>query len=310
MKKINVVVLAGGRSAERKISLASGRELINNLDCNKYNSFFVEVPTNTDFNPLLITNLKPDIVFIAMHGPFGEDGTIQGMLDFMGIPYVGSGVLASSLGMNKIYFHKLMQAENIKMPSYFIVKKTSKYEIPKNINLPFMVKPSNQGSSIGVTLVKKEVNFINALKKAFKYSDEILVEQHISGMEVTCGVLGNEDPMVLPLVEIVTEREYFDYDSKYNPNLSKEIIPARLSEKLTKEVGKIAVRVFKALGCKNFARVDIIIKKNTPYVLEINTIPGLTPVSIFPKMANASGLTYSEMLNKLIQLGFENKQKI
>ena len=252
---------------------------------------------------------KVDVVFIAMHGPFGEDGTIQGMLELAGVKYTGPGVLASALGMDKLMFRKVMSSLAILYPKYIALKKGEKItNIRKRLGSPpYFVKPHNQGSSVGCHLVKTEKEVVKAVQDAWKFSDVALVDKYIDGIEITCGIIGNNKPIVLPLVEIVPLRgEYFDYDSKYTESGAEEVVPARLPTKITSKVQEIALKVYKELGCKGFSRVDFILKDmKEPYVLEINTIPGLTPMSLLPKAAMGAGYSYSSFLDKIIHYAIE-----
>lgn len=285
MKKIKIAVLMGGKSAEHEISLMSGREVIKNLDKEKYEVFSVVVSKTGQFD---LPKEKVDIAFIALHGPFGEDGAVQGMLEFLGIPYTGSGVLASALGMNKIMFRKLMQVEGIRVP-----KETNK--------VPCFVKPYNQGSSVGASIVKSQKDLNKAIKVAKKYSNQVLVEEYIEGTEITCAVMGNDKAYALPLIEIVPKNKFFDYESKYKAKETQEIVPARISSSLTKKVQELAIKVYRTVGCRGFGRVDFILTDaNVPVVLEINTIPGLTPMSLMPKAAKAAGISYPKLLDKII----------
>ena len=279
----------GGNSPEYEISLISGREVLANLP-GKYIGIPILIPKkgNGWVNKLL--RAKVDICFIAMHGPYGEDGKIQGLLETLGIKYTGSGVLAGAIGMDKILFKKIMEAERILIP-----KKTTK--------LPCFVKPHNQGSSVGASIVRNKTELARAIKLAQGYSDKVLVEEYLVGREVTCAVLGNDDPQALPVIEIVPKKgKFFDYGSKYTEGGADEIVPARISKSLTKKVQEIAVKVYQAIGCTGFARVDFLLRDNKyPVVLEINTIPGLTSMSLFPKAAKAAGISYSRLLDKIIE---------
>ena len=288
-KKIRVVVLMGGKSPEHEISLISGREVVGNLDRRKYLSSRIVI-SKSGKGIEEIFRVKADVVFVAMHGPFGEDGTVQGMLELAGLKYTGSGVTASAIGMDKIMFRKVMRAEGIPVP-----KLTSKF--------PCFVKPYNQGSSVGASIVRNERELAKAIKLARKYSDKVLVEEYLVGKEVTCAVLGNEDPRVLPVIEIVPLKgEFFDYESKYTESGAEEIVPARISKTLTKKVQDMAAKVYQAIGCRGFGRVDFILKDNKhPVVLEINTIPGLTPMSLLPKAARKAGYSYPALLETIIK---------
>jgi len=313
MKKTKVAVLMGGKSPEHDISLITGREVLKYLP-KKHSPLPVVISRDGKRWKLRLKNGKSklidlaflqknvDVCFVALHGPYGEDGTIQGLLDMAGIPYTGSGVLASALGMNKLMFGKIMKAESVKYPQNVVSRKSEKLSRRKAINFPCVVKPHNQGSSVGISIVKLKKDLNKALKKAHKYSDTVLIEEYIDGLELTCGVLGNNNPTALPLVEIhPISGEFFDYESKYTESGAEEIVPARISKSLTKKIQKIAIQVHLALGCKGFSRVDFILRnKLEPVVLEINTIPGLTPESLLPKAAKVAGFSYPQMLGKMI----------
>lgn len=288
-KKIKVVVLMGGRSPEHEISLISGREVVRNLDKKKYDVLPVVVSKDgRKWRPTLPK--KADVVFIAMHGPYGEDGTIQGMLELAGLKYTGSGVLASALGMDKLMFRKVMRVAKIPVP-----RVTTKF--------PCFVKPFNQGSSVGASIARNKKEMGKAIKLARRYADKVLIEEYLRGKEVTCAVLGNEKSHALPVIEIVPLKgEFFDYESKYTESGAEEIVPARISKSLTKKIQKLAIKVYRAIGARGFARVDFILKDNRyPVVLEINTIPGLTPMSLLPKAAREAGYSYSTLLDKIIK---------
>lgn len=336
IKRLNIAVLMGGRSPEHEISLISGREVVRNLP-KKYTPLPLIISKDgarwqlTDKNtllslsdPLNLLGTSKDIVipdsrnklvtpqnigrridvcFIAMHGQFGEDGTIQGLLELAGIRYTGSGVLASALGMDKIMFRKVIGEERIPFPRYMVAEKGRKIPDLKTLGKPpYFVKPFNQGSSVGASIVKKRSQLRLALRMAFKYSNLALIDEYISGTEVTCSVLGNESPFALPVIEInPLKGEFFDYKSKYTESGAEEIVPARISKILTRKIQEFAIKVHKLIGCRGFSRVDFILKDGRhPYVLEINTIPGLTQMSLLPKAAKAAGLSYSKLLDKVI----------
>ena len=341
-RKIRVAVLMGGRSPEAEISLISGREVVRNLP-KKFlpipivisrdgRSWLKVLPKKLLSLPNPLTYLgtkkeiikvgsqnKPitkgeisgsvDVVFIAMHGPFGEDGKVQGMLDLAGITYTGSGLLASALGMDKLAFRKIMENAKIPIPKYVsIVRGESLKKVYKALpKPPYFVKPSSQGSSVGTSIVKNKKLMKNALKKAFKYGSVSLVDEYIKGKELTCALLGNEKPKALPVIEIVPLKgEFFDYESKYRESGAEEIVPAKISKALTKKVQELSIKVYQAIGCRGFARVDFLVKKGkNPVVLEINTIPGLTPMSLLPKAALAAGISYPKLLEKVIYYALE-----
>jgi len=339
-KKIKVVVLMGGKTPEHEVSLISGREVVKNLAKEKFDILPVVISKNGENWELVdkksflmrakdfsfgekeggwnfsdsrklkgLEELKElcDVIFIAMHGPFGEDGTVQGMLELLGIVYTGPGVLSSSIGMDKVMFRKVMEAEGIVIPKYLVLRKGEKEvleRVEKKVGPPpYFVKPSNQGSSVGISRADNKKELKEAIGAAFLYSDVILVDEYVSGVELTCGVLGNEEPEALPIVEIIPKAKFFDYESKYENKGAEEIVPARISDELTKKVQEMAIGVYKALGCAGFSRVDFILKnKKEPVVLEINTIPGLTPSSLLPKSALAAGFSYSDLLEKIVRL--------
>jgi len=311
MKRFRVAVLMGGKSPEHEVSLASGREVVRNLDPKKYDALPIIVSRDgTSFQlnnkkyPLgQLSTVNCQLFFIAMHGPYGEDGTIQGFLELIGVPYTGSGVLASALGMDKISSRKLFTQTGLKIPKYLTLTKGQKINtIWKNFTPPIFVKPHNQGSSVGTSKVIKKNQLSKALSKAFSLSHLVLVEEFVDGIEITGAVIGNEKPKALPLVGIVPKNEFFDYQAKYNERLCDEIVPARINKFLTRKAQEAALKAYQALGCRGFGRVDMIICGNDVYVLEINTIPGLTPVSLFPKAAQAAGISYPALLDKIIDL--------
>lgn len=334
-KKINIIVLMGGKSSEHEISLISGREVVRNLNEKKYSVLPIVITRDgvnwrltskenllglpdplelkKSGNELVTKDYKEienvqkmqniDAVFIAMHGPYGEDGTVQGMLELAGVKYTGSGVLTSSLAMDKYMTRQFLSAHKILTPKYVVVKKNeSNLNISKALGkFPFFVKPNDQGSSVGMSIVQDTKELAKAIDKAFEYSDTVLVDEYIDGKEITCAILGNENPKALPLVEIIPKGEFFDYDSKYLDGGAQEIVPARISNELTRKIQTVAIKIYKAMGCRGFARVDFILKNNkSPLFLEVNTIPGLTPMSLFPKAAKAAGITYDKLLEEII----------
>lgn len=309
MKK-RIGVIMGGESSEREISLLTGKAIAKNLDKKKF-----EVKTYDIKKDLLKLFMdcyqrKIDLAFIALHGKLGEDGTIQGMLELLKIPYVGSGVLGSALGMNKIITKKIFEREKIPISKYFYFDlekfKKNKKNILKRTKIPCVVKPSDSGSSIGVSIVKVRKDLEKAIKKAFKESREVIVENYIKGKEISVPVLGNENPIALPVIEIIPKKEFFSYQAKYD-GTTKEIVPARISKKMAQKAQKLAIKAHQSLKCQNLCRVDMILKGNKIYVLEVNTIPGMTEQSLFPKAAKAAGMGFSKLLEKLIKLAETKK---
>ncbi len=301
---MRIVVLMGGKSTEHEVSLLSGQQVVANLNQNKYEVFPVVISKTGDLKINSILNKKVDLVFIAMHGNFGEDGTIQGMLELTGVKYTGSRVLASSIGMDKDIFRKIMIAEKLPIPKYLTV--TKNYNIHKIIDkmgvFPYFVKPVNGGSSVGASIANNLTELKKGLDEAFKYDNKVLIDEYIDGLEVTCALIGNDNPKALPVIEIKPLKgKFFDYESKYTESGAEEIVPAKLTIPLTKKVQDLAIKVYKSLGCKGFGRVDFILKNNIePIILEINTIPGLTPMSLLPKAARAAGISYSRLLDIII----------
>jgi len=332
----------GGKSSEFEISLMGGREVVRNINKNEYNIFPIVISKDGKrwqltsssalyeiadplkykgttkeiklsqkkiFSDIKSIPERPDVVFIAMHGSYGEDGTVQGMLELAGLKYTGSGVLASALGMDKLMFRKILMQDDIAVPRFYRITPDEplSHVIEVMGKPPYFVKPNNQGSSIGTSIVHDIRCLKKSLDLAWRYSKFALVEEYIKGKELTCAVIGNEDPTALPVIEIIPNRsDYFDYNSKYSESGSEEIVPARISQKLAFRIQMISLKVFKLIGCRGFARVDFMLRKNgEPVVLEINTIPGLTPVSLFPKAARSVGISYPELIDKIIKYAFQ-----
>ncbi len=284
MTKIKVMVVMGGESSEREVSLSSGKTVLQNLDKNKYDILAVDVPS--ELSKML--KWKPDFALIVLSGEGGEDGIIQGFLEVNEIRYSGCGVLASAIGMDKMMFRKLMEAEGLPM-----AKLTNK--------APCVVKPVNGGSSVGVKIVKDQKDLDGAILEAKKYG-EVMVEEYIKGREFSCGILGD---LVLPVIEIIPKKEFFDYEAKYTTGMSEEICPAGIDGELRDQIQSLTMKVFKAIKGRGYARVDFIVKDNQTYILEINTLPGMTPNSLLPKEAKAAGISYPELLDKMIELGLK-----
>jgi D-alanine-D-alanine ligase len=310
MKK-RIAVLSGGKSTERDISIFSGKEVLNNLNKNKYDVFEIEIlkdgitwkhknKKTTDYAALL-KHLSVDVVFIALHGSGGEDGTVQGMLDLIGINYTGSGVLASALAIDKIYSKTIFTQNGLLTPKSVNLSSSSDKIAVSALSLPLIIKPARGGSSIGNSNITSRTQINSAIKNALRYDNNALVEEYIEGIEITCAILEKgQEARALPLIEIVSKNDYFDYESKYDPKKSDEICPARIDKILTKKAQEVALIAYRSLGCRRFGRVDMIIKNKDVYVLEVNTIPGLTGVSLFPKAAKEAGIPYPQLLDILI----------
>ncbi len=253
---------------------------------------------------------KPDVVFIALHGGTGENGAVQGLLELLGIPYTGSGVLASALAMNKIMAKKIFEQEGIPTPKWIALREhepTDPESLLERIGLPCIVKPACEGSTIGVTVVKEKQDLLPALELAFRYGSEVLIEEFITGTEITGPVLGNNEAQVLPLVEIVPDGGFYDYEAKYTPGATQEIVPARIPETSAAKARELTLRAHHALGCRGISRVDLIVTPEEVYVLEVNTIPGLTETSLVPRAAEAAGISFSQLVDRLIELALEGK---
>lgn len=308
---MKVLVLMGGTSAEREVSLQSGRAVYHALKQAGYEAIELDF---TGDNLGEINKINPDVVFIALHGKQGEDGTVQGHLELLGIPYTGSGVATSAVCMDKILTKKLLDYDGIPTADFLIVSR-SQYELdPTNIEseiaqqlgIPVVIKPATQGSSIGTVIVRNTADIREAFQQAFVYDHDVLVEEFIDGTEITIAIIGNENVQVLPIIEITSENEFYDYESKYTQGMCHHIIPARIAEEITAQANLIARKAYQAMGCRGFARVDIMIdQQDNPYVLEINTIPGMTEMSLVPDAARAAGIEFVQLVDKIIKLALE-----
>ncbi|NLI13683.1 D-alanine--D-alanine ligase [Pelotomaculum propionicicum] len=305
-------VLMGGTSSERDVSLRTGDAVYKALVTKGYTAVKIDV------GPDLVERIKEagiDLAFLALHGKYGEDGCIQGLLEVLGLPYTGSGVLASALAMNKIATKKIILFEGLPTPLFKTIKRREAREaglelmadrIYQEMGLPLVVKAPTQGSTIGISFVQRREALAGALELAFKYDPEALVEQFIEGIEITAAVLGNDNPVALPLIEIVTATGVYDYETKYTAGLSDHIIPPRIPEERQDFIKDLAVRTYKALGCRGLARVDFIMDRGgSPYILEVNTIPGMTATSLFPDAAKAAGIEFPDLIEKLLNLSME-----
>jgi len=355
-KKINVAILFGGRSAEHEVSLQSAKNVVEAIDKKKYRPILIGIdksgrwllPNTSHFllhqkNPKLIklnkssadqvalipkgegqiVNLsrpslkqKIDVVFPILHGPFGEDGTVQGLLKLANVPFVGAGVLGSALGMDKDAMKRLLRDAKIPTAKFLVFHDWEKVNFDKIVNqlsLPFFIKPANLGSSVGVNKVKNKTDFSGAIQEAFKYDRKILVEEFCGGREIECSVLGNDKPIASIPGEVVVHHEFYSYEAKYIDEKGASLeIPAKLSKDLIKKIQQLAIKTFKILSCEGLGRVDFfLIKTGKVLVNEINTIPGFTSISMYPKLWEASGINYTELIDRLIQLAIErfNKEK-
>ena len=297
MKKIGV--LMGGSSAEREVSLKSGSAIFNTLKQLKYN--VAAIDAGDDLCSVL-KRKKIDIAFIALHGGHGENGAIQGMLEVLGIPYTGSGVLASALAMDKEVSKKVFVYNGIPVPPFRIIQKselrTENLELRTGFGMPWVVKPATEGSSIGVDIVKNRAEVSKALKSAFSYGSRVIVEKYIKGKEIQIGILNNK---VLGGVEVRPYLEFYNYKAKYTAGLTEYILPPEVEKKQYERMQKVALSAHKALGCSGATRVDLILDKTgNPFVLEVNTIPGMTETSLLPKIAARAGFDFPALLKEIL----------
>jgi D-alanine-D-alanine ligase len=301
MEKLTVALLAGGISSEREVSLNSGDQVYEALDKKKYNIRRYD-PKN-DISRLIKDAAKIDIALIILHGPYGEDGTIQGLLDLLHIPYQGSGVLGSAAAMSKAA---------TPFPRYLIYERSDTVDAnacAEKFGLPLVVKPVVGGSSVGMSIVRSAADLQSAVEKAFDFDSTVMVEAFIDGLELTAGVIGNRDLDAFPLIEIIPDKDhdFFDYEAKYTSGITQEICPARIDDELTQKAQAYAKIAHQALYCRGYSRTDMILKDREIYVLETNTIPGMTATSLLPQAAQAAGLNFTKLLDRLIELGLEDR---
>ena len=294
----------GGLSPERKVSLTSGQEIFNALKSKGLNATLVDVDHNIGAS---LAERKIDLAWIALHGTFGEDGTIQGILEYLKIPYTGSGVLGSAVAYNKVVSKEIFMERGIPTALYQVIHAEDRNRVMPQLDFPVVVKPSDQGSSIGVSIVRSESKWETALDLAFDVSEEILIEKYIAGKLLAVGMNG---PQPMPIVEIVPKSGFYDYEAKYTAGKTDYVCPAELTPEAVDRCNDTAVRVFKALKGRGFPRVDLILDENgTPYVLEMNTIPGMTPTSLLPMAARKAGLEFDELVIEILkraQLDYKN----
>ncbi len=354
--KIRVGILFGGKSAEHEISLQSAKNVIDAIDKNKYEVILIGIDKKGRWhlnetsqfllhanNPRLIKLnragqniglipgaktkklvdisqqrvLKPvDVIFPILHGPFGEDGTVQGLLKLADIPFVGASVLGSAVGMDKDVMKRLLRDAGVPIAKFIIVRKEkmakiSYNSVKKRLGSPFFIKPANLGSSVGIHKIKSARQFNSALKDAFLYDTKILIEEYIEGREIECAVLGNEYPIASLPGEIIPQHEFYSYEAKYiDENGARLEIPAQLSARLVKKIQQLAIKTFQVLCCEGMARVDFFLHNNRKVIVnELNTIPGFTKISMYPKLWEFSGISYTELIDRLIQLALDRFKK-
>lgn len=308
---IRVALLAGGKSGEREISLASGASVREALEESGYKVEVFDPSSKEDLKRLI--DAEVDVAFPCLHGKGGEDGTVQGLLELLDIPYVGSGVFSSAVGMDKnkakVFFEKA--GLNVPRSRCFRSEEEIDFEDLKNaVGLPCVVKPAADGSALGVKIVKEAKELKRAIDEVFTLSSVVIVETYVSGTEVTAAVVGNDDPKAYPIIEIIPMHSFYDYDSKYAPGGSQHICPARLSDETTALVQSQAVKAHKALDCRGVSRSDFIIDETgVPWILETNTIPGMTSTSLLPDAARAAGVSFSDLCTLLIDYALEDSKR-
>jgi D-alanine-D-alanine ligase len=313
-RKLRVAVLYGGRSGEHEVSIRSARSIMAAMDPAKYQilPLFITKGGRWKPRPLLPepgANRGIDVVFPVLHGTFGEDGTVQGLLELAGLPYVGAGVLGSSAAMDKEIMKRLCQERSLPVVEYVVMDRArlSVELVEERFSYPVFVKPVNLGSSVGISKPKNRAALRKALGLAALYDRKVLVERAIAGRELECSVLGNDDPVASLPCEIIPSREFYDYEDKYILDRAQTIVPADLTPEQVEETRRLAVACYQACACEGMARVDFLLEAATGriYINEINTIPGFTSISMFPKMWEATGLPYSALIDRLIELALE-----
>lgn len=302
---MKVGIIMGGISSEREVSLASGESIFNHIDKEKYEVIKIIINNKRDILEK-VTGL--DFALLALHGKFGEDGTVQAFLDIMDIPYSGCGALSSSLCMDKNLSKKVLKAENIRTAKWITVKSIEEidYEKIEEIGYPVFVKPNNGGSSVATFKVYKKEDIKDAVMEGLKYDEEVIIESFVKGREITCPIFNGE---LFPILEIKSKADFYDYKQKYAAN-GAEHLPVQLEKSLYDEVKEMALKTFEVLKCEVYARVDMIIsEEGVPYILEVNTLPGMTATSLFPQSAESIGIAYSKFIDLIIETSLNKKIK-
>ena len=310
---MRVGVLMGGWSPERKVSLMSGKNVVEGLKKDGHKAVpLVLTPADKNEKRLAkrIKAARVEVVFIALHGEFGEDGQVQALLDRWKVPYTGSGALACGLAMHKGCSKLVFESQKVPTPAWQALHRSAprgSWAREVRIKVPMVVKPADAGSAIGVTIVRDRSGLRKAVELAFRYSQWAIVEKFVPGVEVTAGVL---EDLALPLIEIRPKNEFYDFDAKYTPGRSDHVIPAGITPAQARKVKAFALRAGRALGCEGFYRVDLIVpKKGEPQVLEVNTVPGMTSTSLFPEAAKAAGFAFPKLLSVLTGLALKKDRK-
>lgn len=297
-KSIKIGVLMGGLSAERGVSLNSGAAVHRALLARGYNAVAIDVGRDL---ALQLKELQVEVAFICLHGRYGEDGTVQGLLELMSIPYTGSGVLASALAMDKVFSKKIFAACGLKIAPYVVVKRgdtVTAGSLP--FPLPVVVKPSREGSSVGVSIVKSVEALAPALDEAFRYDGEVLVEQYVKGREIQVGIL---DDKGIGVIEIIPRKEFYDYEAKYTDGMATHIMPAPMPDEQYDGLMALGEQAHRSLGCSGYSRVDFILAEdNSAFLLEVNTLPGMTSLSLLPEIAQHAGICFEELVESILAL--------
>ncbi len=345
MKKLRVGILFGGRSAEHEVSIQSARNVFEALDKEKYEPVLIGITKKGQWVPLSESAFQHiasqgyralpeqakekvpqlseelqysqlDVIFPVLHGPYGEDGTVQGLLKTLNIPFVGAGVLGSAVGMDKDVMKRLLRDAGLPIGKFVTFHKMQRKNIifadlKKKLSVPFFIKPANLGSSVGVSKVSSEAELEKGVEEAFSFDTKILIEEYIQGREIECAVMGNEEPQASVAGEVTPTHAFYDYEAKYlDANGATLQIPADLSKEVLENVQKLAIKTFQVLCCSGLARVDFFLtEKDALYVNEINTLPGFTKISMYPALWQESGVGYSELLDRLIQLALEKYEE-
>jgi D-alanine-D-alanine ligase len=300
---MRVGVIMGGISSERQVSLMTGQEIMIHLDKNKYEVVPIQLNNKED---LLELAKNIDIALLALHGKYGEDGTIQGTLETLGIPYTGTGMLSSSMCMDKSITKKIIRFEGVQTPNWIHLTNNDEWNIDElnQLGFPVVVKPNSGGSSVGVKIVYDQATLTSAIAEVFKWDSEALIEQYIDGEEITCAVL---DGKLLPVLSIRHQGEFFDYQAKYDDvGTIEEVI--QLPSEIQERVSHSALTTYHSLKCSVYARIDMMIKDGIPYVMEVNTLPGMTKNSLLPKSAQAAGISYSQLLDLIIEKSLQVRE--
>ena len=308
MNRIRLALIAGGTSGEREVSLKGAAEVEKALNKEKYK--VRRYDPATDLAQLVADAEQLDAAFILLHGIHGEDGTVQGMLELLGIPYQGAGVLGSALAMDKNLAKTLYQVHGLPVAAWEMAGKehiADPAPLLAKLTLPLVVKPVRQGSSLGMSIVRQDDQLSAALATAFQHDNQVMVEEFIQGREITVGVIGNNELTPLPLVEIIPDAKYdfFDYEAKYQPGATQEVCPAEVDDHIRDKAQLYGLKAHNALQLRGYSRTDMIIREDEIFILETNTIPGMTPTSLLPQAAAQAGLKFSALLDRLIELALE-----